>query len=60
VIHAGDGRNSTDELRLADPRDPTGVDEARFALRRGADDFTDQRVPADEEAAGRRGGGGYG
>jgi hypothetical protein len=60
VIRAGDLHNAADELRLADPGDPARIDEARVALRRGADDFADQGLSADEEAPSRRGGSGYG
>ena len=60
MIRAGDLRDAADELRLANPGDPAGIDEARLAVRRGTDDFTDQGLPADEEAGSRRGGSGYG
>jgi hypothetical protein len=60
VFRTGDLHNAADELRLANPGDSAGIDDARLALRRGADDFADQGLPADEEAASRRGKGGYG
>jgi len=60
VVRAGDSRNAADELRLANSGDPAGIDEARLALRRGADDFADQGLPADEGAGSGRSCGCYG
>jgi hypothetical protein len=60
VIRAGDLHDAADELRLANPGDSAGIDEARLALRRCADDFADQGIPADEEARSGRSCGCYG